>query len=30
MIADVDARKVEIQGMYARWEELEALKVAAG
>jgi ATP-binding cassette subfamily F protein uup len=30
MIAEVDARKVEIQGMYARWEELEALKVAAG
>jgi ATP-binding cassette subfamily F protein uup len=30
MIADVDARKVEIQGMYARWEELEALKAAAG
>jgi ATP-binding cassette subfamily F protein uup len=30
MIAEVDARKVEIQGMYARWEELEALKAAAG
>jgi diketogulonate reductase-like aldo/keto reductase len=25
MIAEVDARKVEIQGMYARWEELAGL-----